>query len=369
MELPWKVCFRAGATVFLLYLCIRCSAEAAELAGVLFHASAPLLLGCAIAYVVNLPMSSLERRWGERLPGLRRPVCMLGAYLTLAGAIFLLLRLVVPELSACIHILLGALPGVLTRWTQAAAETGALPPALLEVLDGIDWDSCLRQLLRVLTAGLGGAAETLAGLLSSLLSWTATGGIALVFSAYLLSGKEKLRRQGRSLAKRYMRPLWREKLKKLLGTVDDCFHSYITGQCAEAVILGALCTAGMLVLRLPYGGMIGALTGFCALIPVVGAYLGGGIGAVMLLTVSPAKAAIFLLFLLLLQQVEGNLIYPRVVGASVGLPGIWVLAAVTVGGGLLGVTGMLLGVPLAAVLYRLLREDLSAASQQSREET
>ena len=115
----------------------------------------------------------------------------------------------------------------------------------------------------------------------------------------------------------------------------------------------------MLALRLPYGGMIGALTGFCALIPVVGAYLGGGIGAVMLLTVSPAKAALFLLFLLLLQQVEGNLIYPRVVGASVGLPGIWVLAAVTIGGGLLGVAGMLLGVPLAAVCYRLLREDFS----------
>ncbi len=365
MELPWKVCFRAGVTVFLLYLCIRCSGSAAELAGVLFHAAAPLLLGCAIAYVVNLPMRSWERRWGEGLPQLRRPVCMLGAYLTLAGAVFLLLWLVVPELSACIHILLKALPGVLTQWTQAAAETGVLPPAVLEVLDGMDWDACLKQVFRVLTAGLGGAAETLAGLLSSLLSWTATGGIALVFSAYLLAGKEKLRQQGRILVQRYIRPPWRETLKKLLGTADDCFRSYITGQCTEAVILGALCTAGMLALRLPYGGMIGALTGFCALIPVVGAYLGGGIGAVMLLTVSPAKAALFLLFLLLLQQVEGNLIYPRVVGASVGLPGIWVLAAVTIGGGLLGVAGMLLGVPLAAVCYRLLREDFSTGPQQS----
>ena len=182
--------------------------------------------------------------------------------------------------------------------------------------------------------------------------------IGLVFSVYLLANKEALLQQGEGRARRWLKPAWWEKVHSVARIAHQCFRSYITGQCAEAVILGLLCTGGMLLLRLPYAGMIGALTGFAALIPVAGAYLGGGLGAVMLLTVSPAKALLFLAFLLLLQQVEGNLIYPKVVGASVGLPGLWVLAAVTLGGGLLGVVGMLLGVPLAAVAYQLFQEGM-----------
>ena len=127
----------------------------------------------------------------------------------------------------------------------------------------------------------------------------------------------------------------------------------------EAVILGLLCTLGMLLLRLPYATMIGALVAFTALIPVAGAYIGAGVGAFMILTVSPIKALVFLVFLVILQQLEGNLIYPRVVGSSMGLPGVWVLAAVTVGGGLMGISGMLLGVPLTAAIYRMLREDVN----------
>lgn len=356
MELPWKVCFRAGVSVFLLYLCIRGWWRAVSLAGLVLHAAAPLLLGCGIAYVVNIPMTRWEKRWPwPGLAPLRRPVCMLGAYLALAGAAGLLLCLVVPELSACVQVLLGELPGLFRQATAAVRQNGLLPPAILEALTQADWDALLNQGLQVLTSGLGGAAETLAELVSSLLSWVGAGVIGLVFSAYLLANKEALLRQGERLARRCLRPAWRETLRTLLRTTDRCFHSYITGQCAEAVILGLLCTGGMLLLRLPYAGMIGVLTGFAALIPVAGAYIGGGLGAVMLLTVSPLKAVVFLLFLFLLQQVEGNLIYPKVVGASVGLPGLWVLASVTIGGGVLGVTGMLLGVPLAAVVYRLLK--------------
>ena len=127
----------------------------------------------------------------------------------------------------------------------------------------------------------------------------------------------------------------------------------------EAVILGTLCTLGMLVLRLPYATMVGTLIAFTALIPVAGAYIGGAAGALMIFSVSPAKALIFLIFLVILQQLEGNLIYPKVVGSSLGLPAIWVLAAVTIGGGIMGIGGMLLGVPIAAALYRLLKEDLN----------
>ncbi|MBQ8401314.1 MAG: AI-2E family transporter, partial [Clostridia bacterium] len=138
----------------------------------------------------------------------------------------------------------------------------------------------------------------------------------------------------------------------------DCFHKYIVGQCTEAVILGLLCTIGMLLFQFPYASMIGALIAFTALIPIAGAYIGAGVGAFMILTVSPIKAVFFLIFIVVLQQLEGNIIYPRVVGSSIGLPGIWVLSAVTIGGGIMGIAGMLLGVPLTAALYRMLQEDL-----------
>ena len=357
MDLPWKVCFRAGVSVFLLYLCIRCWPGAASLVGLVLHAAVPLFVGCGIAYVVNIPMRCWERHWRWRgLEVLRRPLCMLGAYLALAGAVGLLVCLVLPELSACVQVLLGELPGLFRQVTAAAHRDGLLPPAVMEALTQADWDALLNQVLQVLTSGLGGAAETLAELVSSLLSGVGAGVIGLVFSVYLLANQEARLQQGAHLARRFLKPTWWDRLHALAQTTHRCFRSYITGQCTEAVILGLLCTGGMLLLRLPYAGMIGALTGFAALIPVAGAYIGGGLGAVMLLTVSPTKALLFLLFLFLLQQVEGNLIYPKVVGASVGLPGLWVLVAVTIGGGVLGVAGMLLGVPLAAVVYQLVNE-------------
>ena len=146
-----------------------------------------------------------------------------------------------------------------------------------------------------------------------------------------------------------------------MGIANDCFHKFIVGQCTEAVILGSLCMVGMLVLRLPYAPMIGALVAFTALIPIVGAFIGAGVGAFLILMVSPSKAVIFLVFIIVLQQIEGNLIYPRVVGSSMGLPGIWVLAAVTVGGGVMGIPGMMIGVPLMAVIYKLVKENINEA--------
>ena len=152
----------------------------------------------------------------------------------------------------------------------------------------------------------------------------------------------------------------------VLEVVNDCFHRYIVGQCIEAVIIGSLCALGMAILRLPYATMVGALVAFTALIPVAGAYIGAAVGAFMILTVDPVKAVVFLIFLVILQQFEGNVIYPKVVGSSMGLPGIWVLAAVTVGGGMMGIAGMLLGVPLAAAAYRILRDDVVNGEQGRR---
>ena len=156
----------------------------------------------------------------------------------------------------------------------------------------------------------------------------------------------------------FLKPSWNEKIRYVADVFDHSFHNFIVGQCIEAVVLGVLCIAGMALLKLPYAMMIGTLIGFTALIPVAGAYIGAGVGVFMILTVSPIKALVFLIFVVVLQQLEGNLIYPKVVGNSIGLPGIWVLAAVTVGGGLMGIPGMLLGVPVVAALYQLLGNHL-----------
>ena len=148
------------------------------------------------------------------------------------------------------------------------------------------------------------------------------------------------------------------KITNVIDVIHNSFRNYIVGQCMEAVILGVLCILGMSILKLPYASMIGTLVGFTALIPVAGAYIGAVVGAFMIFTVSPIQAVIFVVFLVILQQLEGNLIYPKVVGSSIGLPGIWVLAAVTIGGGIMGVGGMLLGVPLTAAAYQLIKNDV-----------
>jgi predicted PurR-regulated permease PerM len=144
----------------------------------------------------------------------------------------------------------------------------------------------------------------------------------------------------------------------VLETLNESFHNFVVGQCLEALILGALCTLGMLIFRFPYAVMVGTLVGFTALIPIAGAYIGAFVGAFVIFTVRPLSALFFLIYIVVLQQIEGNIIYPRVVGTSLGLPGIWVLAAVMIGGNVGGVVGMLLGVPLCSALYKLLREDV-----------
>ncbi|MBQ8186804.1 MAG: AI-2E family transporter, partial [Clostridia bacterium] len=162
----------------------------------------------------------------------------------------------------------------------------------------------------------------------------------------------------------YLHTRLANRVRYVVRVIDGSFHSFIVGQCVEAVVLGCLCIIGMLIFRFPYATMIGCLVGFTALIPVAGAYIGAAVGAFMIFTVEPIQALFFVIFLVVLQQLEGTLIYPRVVGASIGLPGVWVLAAVTIGGGVLGVGGMLLGVPLAAAVYQLLRNDVTRREKE-----
>jgi len=363
MDLNWKTCFRAGASLFALYLCVLYWPTAVRLLGELLGAAAPLLIGCVIAYLVNILMSFYERHWrtpaSPRLSGLRRPLCMLAAFATLFAVVLLVVPLVVPELTLCVQLIFAELPDAIDDFA-AWLDRGHLAPAdWIESLSSLDLQEHLETMISALTTGVGSVMGTALGAVASAVSGVVTAVLGLIFACYLLLGKETLGRQCDRLMRRYLRPSLYEKTRYVFSVLDDCFHRYIVGQCTEAVILGVLCTLGMLVLRLPYATMTGALMAFTALIPVAGAYIGGGIGAFMIMTVSPMQAVVFLLYIVVLQQVEGNLIYPRVVGSSMGLPAIWVLAAVTVGGGMMGILGMLLGVPLAAALYRLLREDVN----------
>lgn len=369
MKLDWKTCFRTGVSLFALYLCTLYWSGAVGLLAALLGAAAPLLLGCAVAYLVNILMSLYERHYFPRsvrpaVQKSRRPVCMAAAFLTLLAVVGLVVGLVVPELVRCIQVLFAQLPDAIGMLVAGLESLNVLPEDIAAALSAVDWQSKLGQIFQVLTSGLGNVMDVVVNTVSSVFSSVVTLLISLIFAVYLLSGRERLARQAGRVLRRYVKPRWYQTLRHVFAILDDCFHRYIVGQCTEAVILGTLCALGMALLRLPYATMVGALIAFTALIPVAGAYIGAAVGALMILTVSPLQAAVFLVYLVVLQQLENNLIYPRVVGSSMGLPAIWVLAAVTVGGGMLGIPGMLLGVPLASAAYRLLREDVARGEQR-----
>ncbi len=191
--------------------------------------------------------------------------------------------------------------------------------------------------------------------------------IALIFALYILISKEKLLIQIKKICKAYLSDKVRNRIEDICYIANSTFSSFIIGQITEAVILGGLCAIGMMILKLPYAGMTGAFIGVTALIPIVGAYLGAGVGAFMILTKDPMQVIIFLIFIVILQQVEGNLIYPKVVGSSIGLPGLWVLAAVTIGGGIGGIMGMLWSVPIAATAYKLVRKDVNQRVERKKQ--
>ena len=371
MKIEWKSCLRLGVTVFVTFLAIHYWSGVSGIFATVFRAAKSLLVGCAIAYVLNILMSFYEKHYfpkiqNQAIKKSRRVLCLFGAILTLVAVIALVIGLVLPEVVRCVRLLTAEIPMVIDELIVWLENTGILTAVMSEdsvdAITAIDWQEKMTELLSVLAAGVGGVAQAAVGAVSATFSVLAKFIIGLIFAIYILVGKEKLGMQVNRVMDHYLKPAWNEKIRYVLGIFDHSFHKFIVGQCIEAVVLGVLCILGMSILRLPYAMMIGTLIGFTALIPVAGAYIGAGVGAFMILTVSPIQALVFLVFVVILQQLEGNLIYPKVVGSSIGLPGIWVLAAVTIGGGINGITGMLLGVPTAAAVYRLVKNDMKQSS-------
>lgn len=367
MKLDRNVLFRLGGAIFLFYLCIHYWDALVKGSLGFLSATTPLLLGFLVAYLLNILMSFYERHYfvtskSHAVQASRRPVCMLLAFASLVLIVVSVMLLIVPELVSCVQLLAQEIP---LAWNEAVIWMKANVDAqrwnqLAEFVGESSWDWQLitKKILNWFVDGFGGMMEAMTAVITRTFSAMVTLLVSIIFSVYLLFGKERLSGQVSRVTQHYLKPRWYGKLCYVLGILDNSFRKFIVGQCVEAVILGVLCTLGMSLFRFPYANMVGALIGFTALIPIAGAYIGASVGAFMIFTVSPFQALLFLLFIVILQQLEGNLIYPRVVGASIGLPGIWVLAAITVGGGLLGIGGMLLGVPLAATLYQLLKDEM-----------
>ncbi len=356
-------CIRIAVAVFAVYLAVRYWPQVAKFAMDILDAATPLIIGAIVAFLVNILMRSLEKLIFPRakkkpLLAARRIICMLLAFVLLVGIVALIVWLITPQLVSCVEIIIAEVPPFFNKTVKWLQETEILPEDILAELANIDWKSNLNKIFNIVSSGIGSVFDTVVTTVKSVFSGVVTGLLSVIFAIYLLLGKEKLESQIVRLEKCYLGFSKRKKFNHSVATIKNCFESFIVGQVKEAVILGVLCAIGMWILRLPYASMIGALIGFTALIPVAGAYIGGAVGGLMIMTESPFKALVFLIFLVVLQQLEGNLIYPKVVGESIGLPGIWVLAAVTVGGGVMGIAGMLIGVPLVAAIYTLVGEDM-----------
>ncbi len=364
MNLSWKTCLRAGITIVAIYLACTYWHTLAHVAGVALGAASPLLLGAAIAYVANILMSFYERNFFPKsrksaVKKLRRPLCMALAFVTVGAMLVWLISTVLPELAKGVEMIVAALPPALSRayaWLDEEFQVGELLRELNLTFPGtdFDWKKTITEAVSFVMTGVGGVVGVAASAVTSVVSAVVTVFLALVFAIYLMADKEKLAAQCQRVSRTFFGEKFTGRALYVLRVLNDSFHAFIVGQCTEALILGAMCFLGMMIFGFSNALTISMMVGFTALIPIAGAYIAGIAGAFMLLVESPLSALLFVIYLVILQQIEGNLVFPRVVGSSIGLPGVWVLAAVTIGGGMLGIPGMLIGVPLASTLYRLL---------------
>lgn len=330
----------------------------------LAHTLRPLFIGFAIAFILHRPCRFFCALYQKHLPArfqtLSLGLAVVSSYLVFILAVTLLVSLVVPELVSSIQLFIGNMNLYnvnLQHWLEPIVEL-----LDLEMLAQLNLSATIQEALKNLLSGiLNTLTTTLPQLISAtsvVVSALVTGVVSLVFSIYMLSGSDRLIAQSHRLFRTYLPPSAYRTLCHVARLTADTFTRFLSGQLVEACILGLLCFLGMSLFRFDYAPLISVIIGVSALVPVAGAYMGAIVAALLLVMISPLQALWFLLFLLVLQQLEGNLIYPKVVGGSIGLPGIWVLAAVTVGGGLMGFLGMLVGVPVTAVLYTLLWQDV-----------
>ncbi len=371
-DLAYKKFLKYGITVAILVLIVMNFPTVIGGVNTLLSVAYPLTLGCVIAYILNILMVRLEKIYFPKskkkiVIKTRRAVCMVLSLTLLVLIVIFVMYLVIPQVVDCFVVISKDVPVLLQKGWDFLIDNSDRIPALQESLTSmnIDWGGIINKVTTGLMSGTKGILSSATTIVGSFFGAVTNAVVALIFSMYVLACKEDLASNINRVMKAFMKPNFYDKTIYVLDVVHNSFSNFFVGQATEAVILGTLCTIGMWIIKIPYAGPIGALVGLTALIPVFGGYIGAALGAFMILTVDPKLALVFIIYLLILQQLEGNLIYPRVVGSSVGLPGIWVLAAIMIGSGLGGVVGMLVGVPISAAAYRLLKD----ATKKKEEET
>lgn len=327
----------------------------------------PFLMGGAIAFILNVPMHFLEEKifGSERaqkkvLQRIARPVSLALTILLVVGIIVMVMFVVIPELGATILTLGKSIQEFVPKvqdWCEKFFHDNKEVMVWAESLN-MDWQKILNSVIEFFKNGAGDVLNSTMSAARNLVSAVTTFFIAFVFACYILLQKEKLSVQIKKLLLAYLPKKRVEQVQSVCSLTYRTFSNFLTGQCVEALILGTMFFVVMTIIRMPYAMLVGVLIAFTALIPIFGAFIGCVVGAFLILMVDPLKAVIFVIMFLVLQQIEGNFIYPKVVGNSVGLPSIWVLAAVSIGGSLMGVVGMLVFIPTVSVLYTLLRENI-----------
>ena len=326
----------------------------------------PFILGGAIAFVLNVPMNFVQRHLfkEERIRNrkvsqkLARPVSMVLVLIAVFGIVAIVMFILIPQLGETFANLGRSIQAFIPQLQEWAARLFNDNKEIMDTVNNLefDWNKIMDTGINFFKSGAGSVVDSTITAAKSIVSGLTTFFIAFVFAIYILLQKEKLGVQAKKVLFAFVRRGRAEATVEVLSLTYNTFSSFLTGQCVEAVILGSMFAVSMTILKLPYALLVGMLIAFTALIPIFGAFIGCGVGAFLIFMVDPMKALRFVVLFLVLQQIEGNLIYPHVVGNSVGLPSIWVLAAVSIGGSLMGVVGMLIFIPIVSVVYALFRE-------------
>ena len=339
----------------------------------------PFIWGLAIAFILNIFMTFYENKVckngkargntskvnkvkeskrnakNKKKKGAKRTFSILLSILTIIAVIAIIMVLIIPQFIDVISNLIKNIPSYLENLKNFGISITEQYPQINSYIQNIHIDTvALRDgIMNISKDVLSVTINQVSSLISNIVNFF----IAIVFAVYILANKEELKIQAKKFIYARLNKENADYVLKVSRLARDCFRNFLTGQAKEAVILGVLCAVGMLILQIPYAGPIGALTALTAFIPIVGAFIGGFIGAILIVAVDPIKAIIFIVFIIVLQQIEGNLIYPHIVGKNIGLPSMWVLVAITIGGSLFGIIGMIVGLPILSVIYAILMEN------------
>lgn len=342
--------------------------------GFLWGIAQPLVLGAAMAYVLELIVKYFEGLFFPKHQSLlaqkaRRVLCVVLAALLLFGAVMLLLRMVIPGLADAISLLAQEIPVYVDRLQAWILENRSYFPPLADELEKmqLDWEGVRSAITTQVMCSFSGILSSTVSVITAVAGGVTNFFMSVIFAVFLLVGKKRLRVQYDRITRAFLPEKKLRVMNHVFAVAHKSFSGFIIGQSLDALLLGVMTALGMLAFGMPYAVMVGVISGTTGLIPILGGYIGAIIGAFLVFTVSPVQAFWFLVFIIVLQQVSGNLIYPRLVGSNIGLPGMWVLVAVTIGGGLGGIGGMLIGVPIMATIYTLLREWVSLKEKQRAE--